>query len=138
MTASLIALVGFTAWTLLLVLVTGGYRIPMVLSGKRASDAWTRGRAVEDPPVIGRIGQAHLNCIENLPLFAALILVAAAAGHPEITNGLALWFLLARVGQSVAHIVSVHSKMIFFVRFPLFLVQVAILIIWMVALANLM
>lgn len=137
MSTSLIALLGFAAWTLALIVVTIGYRGTRVLTGQLKADAWTRGRAVEDPPVMKRLGDAHANCLEMLPVVAAVILVASAADAVSVTNGLALWLLAARIGQSLSHIVSVHHLVIFFVRFPLFLAQVAILIYWLIVLLNL-
>lgn len=137
MNASLLALLGFAAWILVLIVITIFYRAGRVFSGQLKADAWTRGESVEDPPVFKRIGDAHANCLEMLPIVGVVILAAVVGGAASVTNGLALWFLAARVGQSVSHIISVHHLMIFFVRFPLFLVQVAILIYWLLALAHL-
>ncbi|MDN5938227.1 MAG: MAPEG family protein [Salinisphaera sp.] len=137
MSLSLIALLGFAAWTLfLLVAIIAPYRVGRVLSGHAKSDSWTRGRAIEDPAFIQRVSGAQANCLENLPIVAAVILVAAVSGQSAITDCLALWLLAARIGQSLSHMISVHHLMIFFVRFPLFLIQVAILVYWFLALAN--
>lgn len=138
MSTSVAALLGFAAWTLVLVVIMIGYRGVRVLTGQLKADAWTRGRAVEDPPVIKRLTDAHANCLELLPVVAAILLAAVATDNAAVTNGLALWLLAARIGQSVAHIISVHHLVIFFARFPLFLAQVAILIYWLVALVNMM
>jgi len=131
MTPSFAALLGFVAWTLLLLGLTIVHRGVQVLAMRRRADAWTRGRAVEDPPIVKRLGDAHANCLEMLPLFAAVILVAVVAGHAAVTDGLAAWFLAARIGQSTSHVIAVNHWMIFLVRFPLFLVQVAILAWWL-------
>lgn len=136
MSTSLVALLGLAAWTLAFVLVLIPYRSARVLAGQRKADAWTRGREPADPPVIKRLGDAHANCVEMLPIAAAVLLVAVSAGDSGVTDGLALWFLAARIGQSVSHIISVHHLMIFFVRFPLFMVQVLILVYWILALFN--
>lgn len=138
MSPSLILLVAFAAWTLaLLVLVIAPYRVGRVLTGRAKSDSWTRGRAIEDPAFIQRVGGAQSNCLEMLPILGAVVLAAAVAGRGEVTDSLACIFLVARIGQSVSHMISVHHLMIFFVRFPLFLIQVAILIYWFLVLANL-
>lgn len=134
MSTTIVALLGFAAWVMVLVLVMIGYRGSRVLLGQLKADAWTRGRAVEDPPVMKRLGDAHANCLELLPIVGAVMLAAVVSDHAAITNGLALWLLVARIGQSVAHIISVHHLVIFFARFPLFLVQVAILVYWLIAL----
>lgn len=131
MNASLASLLGFAALTLFPILVFIAYRGALVLSGQRRADDWTRGRTVDDPGVIKRLGDAHANCLEMLPVFAAVILVAVAAGLGSITHALAPWFLLARVGQFLAHLVAVNHWMVFLVRFPLFLIQVVILLWWL-------
>ncbi|MES1928757.1 hypothetical protein SADO_05840 [Salinisphaera dokdonensis CL-ES53] len=133
---SLWALTGFAGWALLLVVAMIFYRIPLVLSMRKRADAWTRGNEVEQPAVMTRVEGAYANCLEMLPIFASVVLVAAVADAESITAGLAGWFLLARIGQSVAHIISVHHLMIFFARFPFFLVQVLILGYWIVALLQ--
>lgn len=137
MNASLASLLGFTALTLLPVLILVGQRGLLVLSGKRRADDWTRGRAVEDPPVIKRIADAHANCLEMLPLFAAVILVAEVAGAGAVTHALAPWFLVARVGQFAAHTIAVNHWMVFLARFPLYFIQVVILVWWLWQLAGL-
>lgn len=137
MNASLASLLGFAALTLLPVLIFVTQRGLLVLSGKRRADDWTRGRAVEDPPVIKRIADAHANCLEMLPIFAAVILVAQVAGAGVITHALAPWFLAARVGQFASHTIAVNHWTVFLARFPFFFIQVAILIWWLWQLAGL-
>lgn len=137
MNASLASLLGFAALTLLPVLVFITHRGVLVLLGRRRADDWTRGRAVEDAPVVKRIADAHVNCLEMLPVFAAVILVAEIAGAGEITRTLAPWFLAARVGQFGAHTIAVNHWMVFLVRFPLFFIQVLILLCWLWQLAGL-
>lgn len=135
MTTSMLALLGFGAWTLLLVLLVVSYRGAVVMGGKRKADAWTRGRAVEDPALVQRIAHAHMNCVEYLPVFVAVILVAQVTGQAAVTNGLALWFLAARVAQSTVHVIAVNHWMVN-IRFAFFLIQVAILVWWIIRLAG--
>lgn len=136
MSVSIESLLLFVAWTLLLLLVSVAYRAAMVFSFTKKADAWTRGRDAEDPAVFKRVGDAYMNCLEMLPMFAAVILAAAVLDKSDVTNGLALLFIAARVGQSVAHVISVHHLMIFFARFPLFMVQVVLLVWWLLKLAG--
>ncbi|NNF67973.1 MAG: MAPEG family protein, partial [Gammaproteobacteria bacterium] len=76
-----------------------------------------------------RLCRAHANCYENLPLFAAVILLALVMGRNGITDPLALWFLGARVAQSVAHLVSTDNRVVL-LRFTFFLLQWLILAYW--------
>jgi len=121
MSPSATALVGFAAWTLFLVLMIGLYRASLVLTGKRASNQFDPGGA-DVGEFSRRLCRAHANCYENLPVFGGLIAVALVTGQQHATDGLALWFLGARIGQSIVHLAST-SRMAVNVRFALYLVQ---------------
>jgi len=96
---SLSALIGFAIWTVLLVLVAVSWRVLEVLRGARA-DSWTRGSAAARPAFVIRVENAHMNCIENLPLFAVIVLAAAAMGKAAVTDPFAPVVLYARLAQS--------------------------------------
>lgn len=136
MTASICALLGYTAWTIALVLSYVLYRTGLVLVGKTPANSWTRGSATwQDPAIITRISHAHMNCIENLPLVAAVILAAQALGQGAVTDPLACWLLGARIAQSTVHMIAVNHWMVF-IRASLWTVQTAILIWWLLKLAQ--
>jgi len=129
MTTPLWCLMGFVGWTLLLLLALGVWRGALVLGqGAKAGDF------LAGVPHGGarywRLNRAHLNCTENLPLFASVVLIGAVIGADSPTlDRLASVFLLARVAQSSTHIAS-GSDFAVNVRFSFFLVQLACLI-WM-------
>jgi len=109
---SMQALIGFTAWTLLLVLVIFAWRgIEIVINGKKA-DSWTRGKDVAAPGLIRRIEHAHINCLENLPIFAVIVLAAAAMGKSAVTEPYAMYVLYARVAQTLTHMVGVSHWLV--------------------------
>lgn len=118
MSASAVALTGFAAWTMLILITIGLMRASLVMSGRRASNQFDPGGA-DVSPFSQRLCRVHANCYENLPVFGALIAVALATGHSELTDGLAMWVLYARIGQSVVHLVST-SVMMVNLRFALF------------------
>lgn len=130
MSTSLLSLLGFVAWTLVLVLGVVTYRSTRVLTGQRRANAWNRAKPSEDPEFLQRLAHAHANCVENLPLFASVILVAGLTGKWGITDPLAGGYLALRIGQSVAHL-SGTSHWQVLLRFSLFLPQLLILG-WMV------
>jgi len=67
--------------------------------------------------------RAHANCVENLPVFAAIVFAAEFVGYSSTLFGqLAGAVLLARVGQTVAHLWS-NSELAVSVRFAFFAVQ---------------
>jgi uncharacterized MAPEG superfamily protein len=121
MSPSALALTGFAAWTLLLVLLIGAYRAYFVLSGRRAPNQFDPAGA-DLTDFARRLSRAHANCYENLPVFGALIAVALATGRQELTDPLALWFLYLRLGQSLVHLVSVSNPAVN-LRFALYLGQ---------------
>ena len=138
MTLSISVLLGYTAWTIALVFGYVLYRVGLVLAGKTKANSWTRGAATwQDPPVITRIQHAHMNCIENLPLVAAVILAGQALGQGEVLDAynLPCWLLAARIAQSTVHMISISHWMVF-LRANLFTVQALILIYWLLKLGQ--
>jgi uncharacterized MAPEG superfamily protein len=123
------ALIGFTAWTLLLVLVVFAYRGARFLGGTPINH-WPRARKPEDDaPLVRRIEDAHANCLENLPIFAVIVLAAAALGRLPAVDALAPWVLYARIAQSAAHLWGVGSLQVL-VRAGFWAVQL-VLFVWM-------
>lgn len=104
MTPAYHALLGFAAWTLLLVILVFAYRGFRFLTGT-AINSWPRGsKSANDAPIISRIADAHANSLENLPIFAVIVLVAGQIGKLELIAALAPLVLYARIGQSLAHL----------------------------------
>ncbi|HYH96447.1 MAPEG family protein [Hyalangium sp.] len=130
MSISLLSLLGFTAWTLLLVLGVVLYRSTMVLGGRSRANAWSRTQPSPDPEILQRMSHAHANCLENLPLFAAVILTAAVTGKLALTDPLAGVYLALRICQSAVHLTGTSHWQVF-IRFSFFLPQLLILG-WMV------
>jgi uncharacterized MAPEG superfamily protein len=98
------ALLGFAAWTLLLIAGVFLYRGMRFLTGTPINH-WPRSnKPADDAPFVKRLEDAHANCLENLPVFAVIVLVAAALGRLADIQALAPWVLYARIGQSLAHL----------------------------------
>lgn len=127
---------GFTAvllyagWTLALALLYALPRVPVVLLGRKPADAWTRGNRNPDPGILVRASHAHMNCVENFPVFAAVVVVAALMQKSAIVDALAAYVLYARLGQSTIHLIGT-SFLLVLIRATLFLAQVG-LILWMI------
>lgn len=132
MSHSALALLGFAAWTMLLLIVLGGMRGVLVLTGKRAANQFQPDGS-DVSPFSNRLCRAHANCYENLPVFASVVLVALVMGRNGVTDPLALWFLGARVAQSLVHLASTHPAAVN-VRFVFFVIQWLILAYWIVRL----
>ena len=80
-------------------------------------------------PFMQRLARAHANCVEGLPIFGGLMLIAVVAGKTTVTDPLAYAFLSARIVQSVIHLCSL-SSMAVTLRFSAFAVQIAIGVYW--------
>lgn len=132
MNPSSLALLGYAAWTLLLLGAIAVLRSSLTLSGRRAANQFAP--AGDDvSPFSGRLCRAHANCYESLPAFACLVLLAVTSGQSQVTDPLALWALAARIGQSATHLVSTSSLAVQ-VRFAFFLAQLLIQLWWVVGL----
>jgi len=125
---SAIALTGFIAWALLLLVLMEIIRTALVASGKVAANGFAPDNAGLSP-FMQRLARAHANCLEGLPIFGGLLLVALVTGHTSITDPPAYWFLGARLFQSLVHLVSVSAQAVS-IRFTAFAVQMAIGLVW--------
>lgn len=128
MSPSVTALAGFAGWQVLLTIVLGFYRTGLVLSGRKAANAFAADGS-DVSPFGRRLTRARDNCYENLPMFTALVAGASLAGRGSITDPLALWFLGARIGQSVTHLASTSVPAVQ-LRFAFYLAQMGIMGCW--------
>ncbi len=136
MTPTAVALLGFAAWTILMVVLLGVTRTGLVFAGKKKSNQFKS--TGEDLGSFGyRVTRVHANCYENLPVAAAVLLYAIATSQTAITDGLALIFIGLRVAQSAVHLLSTAPPMVM-IRFALYIAQNAILLFWILGLAHLL
>ena len=124
MTIPVWMLLGFAAWTVLLLTFTiGVYRWRRILTG-RGSIAEFRADQVEGEDWYRRAMRAHANCIENLPVFGAVVFALRVAGVTSpLADALSIAVLAARVVQSSVHVGFVQSNRVVSVRFSFFTVQ---------------
>lgn len=130
MTIPLWTLLGFAAWTLALLIATVGiYRWANILMfGARISSF--RGGQLEGADWYQRGTRAHANCVENLPVFGAIVLAISALGLAGPTvDHLCLTVLVARVCQSVVHLSHRQTDAFVAVRFSFFSVQLTCFIV---------
>jgi uncharacterized MAPEG superfamily protein len=123
-----IALTGFIAWSLFLLILMETLRSRLVLTRRVAATAFRPDNA-NLSPFMQRLARAHANCLEGLPIFGGLMLVALVTGHPGLTDPLAFVLLGARVGQSSVHLASLSVAAVS-LRFSLFAVQMGIAAYW--------
>lgn len=117
-------LLGFAAWTLLLLMATVGvYRWGNILFAKAAIASF-RHDAPEGAGWYQRGTRAHANCIENLPVFGVIVYLITAVGLTgPLVDALCIATLAARVVQSCVHILHVQTNAAVAVRFSFYSVQ---------------
>ncbi|MGH8441352.1 MAG: MAPEG family protein [Nevskiaceae bacterium] len=116
------ALLLFTAWTLVLMLIYVGYRVALTLAMKKPANSWGRGQPNDDPPFITRAHHAHLNCLENLPVFAVIVVVAFMLNKLPVVDQVAAFVVYARLAQSTVHLIGVNHWLVF-IRANFLLIQ---------------
>ncbi|MBL8386319.1 MAG: MAPEG family protein [Burkholderiales bacterium] len=128
MSNTALALTGFIAWTLLLLAVMEAVRSALVVSGTMPANGFRPDNA-NLSPFMQRLARAHANCLEGLPIFGGLMLVALVTDRSAITDPLAHALLAARIVQSSIHLASTASAAVT-ARFAAFAMQMAIAAYW--------
>jgi uncharacterized MAPEG superfamily protein len=134
MSTSALVLTLFIAWALLLLVVMEILRARLVVTGRVASNQFTPDNATISP-FMQRLARAHLNCVESLPIFGGLLVVALLTGRTGATDPLAPWLLGARIVQTGIHLASTSNAAVN-ARFAAFVVQMAIALYWAWALLT--
>ena len=134
MNATLLALTGFVTWTLLLLVLMESLRSRLVVLKAVPSNGFQPDNG-NLSPFMQRLARAHANCLEGLPVFGGLLVIASLSGQTAITDPLALVLLGTRVVQSLIHLASL-SVMAVNLRFSAFAVQMLIALYWAFALLT--
>jgi len=129
------SLLGFVAWTMLLVVCgIGTPRITAVLRKQARANSFNAA-VPHGSERYQRTMRAHANCVENLPIFAALVLLGSVVGVPGWQfQAAAIIVLPARVLQTVVHVASGRNRAVL-ARFVFFTVQLVCFFVMTVQLA---
>lgn len=128
MNPTLGALTGFVSWTLLLLVLMEGIRTKLVATKAVPANGFTPDNA-NLSPFMQRLARSHANCLEGLPVFGGLMLIALVADKAFVTDPLAYVLLTARIVQSLIHLWST-SRVAVSLRFGAFAVQMGIGLYW--------
>lgn len=129
---TVIALFGFIGWTFALLLLMEISRAKLVLTKQVAANGFDPNNS-NLSEFMQRLARAHANCIEGLPVFGGILLIALLLQQNSVTDGTALLFLLARISQSLIHLCSTSATAVT-LRFTAFAVQMGLALYWMVLL----
>jgi uncharacterized MAPEG superfamily protein len=120
----LAALALHAAWVLVLVLAIGAWRMGQVFAGQKKANEFPSGTQ-HGTDAYWRLNRAHMNTIENLPTFAALVLAGVYLQVQDLAfQILPSLVLYARIVQTVIHVAS-GSALGVSLRFTAYVVQVA-------------
>ena len=133
MTRPLWVLLAFASWTLLVLMIGVGIsRWSLILTGRAQLTDFPGDTAHGSTPY-RRAVRAHANCVENLPVYGAIVMAAFAAQATSATmDALAFVFMGSRICQTVIHMAFVETNTAVFIRFSFFTVQV-VAMLWMAA-----
>jgi uncharacterized MAPEG superfamily protein len=125
MNIPVLVLLGFAMWTLLILFSSiGVYRWSRILTGRASISEW-RADLTQGSDWYQRAMRAHMNCVENLPVYASIVVALVASGvHSLAINRLAIAMLAARIGQTLTHISLPPTNTASGLRFMLYFVQV--------------
>ena len=135
MSIPLWVLLGFALWTLLVLFGTVGiYRWSRILTGREAISSFSPDQP-QGSDWYRRAMRAHANCIENLPVYGAIVLVITVTGVKGTAFDLpAVVLLAARIGQSITHIVFEQTDRVAATVFGFYFLQ-ALCMFWMIGAA---
>ena len=125
MSIPVLVLLGFAGWTLFTLCIgVGAYRWILILAG-RASIAGWRADTAQGSDWYQRAMRAHMNCVETLPVFGAVVLALIALKvQSTLVDALSLILLTCRIGQTSVHLAPTFSERLAAIRFALFFVQI--------------
>lgn len=131
MTIPVWVLLGFAGWTLIVLLGTVGvYRWSRIITGRSAIYEFRAG-VPHEKDWYRRAMRAHANCVENLPVYGAIVLALVVSNLDSVAlDVLALVLMASRVVQTITHISFEEKTTAVSVRFTFFIIQL-ICMFWM-------
>jgi uncharacterized membrane protein YecN with MAPEG domain len=132
MTIPIWVLLAFALWTLTTLSVTVGiYRWQRIVTGRVAIKEFRFDKVAEHADWYRRGMRAHGNCVENLPVYGAIVLILAITGlDTPMLDALALVLIVARCCQTLVHVSFLETNLSVSIRFSFYAVQLAAMV-WM-------
>jgi uncharacterized MAPEG superfamily protein len=137
MSIPLWVLLAFALWTIVTLLGTVGvYRWSRILTG-RAQIAGFPADRPEGKDWYRRAMRAHANCVENLPVYTAIVVVMLATGAASpLLDGLAIVLMSARVCQTLVHVAFQETNAATAWRFAFFFIQILCMILMSIVIVR--
>jgi uncharacterized MAPEG superfamily protein len=130
-------LLGFAGRTLIVLFGTiGVYHWSRILTGRARIAEWQADKP-QGSEWYRRAVRAHMNCVENLPVYGAIVVCATATeARGSLLDALALVFMAARICQTTVHLAFVQTDFIASVRFAFYFVQALCMVTMAIAVAT--
>lgn len=117
-------IIGLIAWSIFLIAALLVLRSMLVLTGKVAINEFS-----PDGSNLGEANQRYMraiyNSLENLPILIGTLLTAVVMGMTALSDQVAGYILLARMAQSITHIISA-SPLAVAARFTFYIIQLGL------------
>jgi uncharacterized MAPEG superfamily protein len=124
----LLCLAAFAAWAILLVIAIAFARVSQVLAGRKRPNEFPSG-VPHGGDAYWRLNRAHMNTVENLPIFGAIIIAGVLLRvEAPLFQLLPVVVICARVVQSLVHVSSGGSLAVN-VRFTAFVTQLTCFVV---------
>jgi uncharacterized MAPEG superfamily protein len=120
----------FAMWTLATLFGSVGvYRWSRILTGRVPIGEW-RADEAQGEEWYRRAMRAHANCVENLPVYGAIVVVIVATGaQGPVLDWAALTLIVCRICQTITHIALSSSNTAAAIRFAFFAAQAICMIV---------
>ncbi|VVC75458.1 hypothetical protein AQUSIP_07480 [Aquicella siphonis] len=133
-------LLGFAVWTLLVLISTIGItRWYLILCGQNQPREF-RADEPHGSPRYRRAMRAHVNCVENLPVYGSIIFIITLLKLDNaLLDVLAVTFMTARICQTITHVAFTDTNRMVLIRFAFFFTQLIIMFwmaVWAVCVAS--
>jgi len=138
MSIPLLSLLGFIIWTLVMLIILSICRWMHITKGHVSLQAVQPDQNYNHPSDLHRrVTRAHLNCLENLPIYTGLIFIVYTLGLKGVLlDSLAVIFILSRIIQSLIHLSVPQTNKIIPFRSLFYGVQFVIYIFILVMIIN--
>ena len=117
-------IIGLIAWSIFLIAALLVLRSMLVLTGKVAINEFS-----PDGSNLGEANQRYMraiyNSLENLPILIGTLLTAVVMGMTALSDQVASYILLARMAQSITHIISASPHAVA-ARFTFYIIQLGL------------
>ena len=117
-------IIGLIAWSIFLIAALLVLRSMLVFTGKVAINEFS-----PDGSNLGEANQRYMraiyNSLENLPILIGTLLTAVVMGMTALSDQVASYILLARMAQSITHIISASPHAVA-ARFTFYIIQLGL------------